>query len=82
MELDTPISSARKIEPPTRSIDTSHPWWNGNVSIEFSTDEWVYIINGLSSLVETAHMWGWAGTAVEKDILNIIDRIEKNIGVE
>jgi hypothetical protein len=81
MELDTPVSSARKIEP-TRSIDTSHPWWNGNVAIDFSTDEWGYILNGLSSLVETAHMWGWAGTAVETDIRNIMDRIEKNIGTE
>jgi hypothetical protein len=63
-------------------IDTSYPWWDGNISIPFSTNEWEYIINGLSSLIENAHVWGWADTAVETDISNIIDRIEKNIGLE
>jgi hypothetical protein len=81
-ELEEPVSSARKIENKSQPIHTSPPWWNGNVAIDFSTDEWGYILNGLSSLVETAHMWGWAGTAVETDILNIMDRIEKNIGTE
>jgi len=80
--MEDPVSSATKIVTQGQSINTSHPWWNGNVAIDFSTDEWEYILNGLSSLVETAHMWGWADTAVEMDIRNIIDRIEKNLGVE
>jgi len=63
-------------------IDTGFPWWDGNISIPFSTNEWEYIISGLSSLIENAHVWGWADTAVETDIRNIIDRIEKNIGIE
>jgi len=82
MELDTPVSSARKTVTQGQSIDTSPPWWNGNIAIDFSPNEWEYVINGLSALIETAHMWGWADTAVETDIRNIIDRIEKNLGVE
>jgi hypothetical protein len=81
-EIEEPVSSARKIENKTQPIDTSPPWWNGNVAIDFSPNEWEYVVNGLASLIESAHVWGWADTAVETDIRNIIDRIEKNIGVE
>ena len=82
MELDTPVSSATKTVTQGQAINTSHPWWNGNVAIDFSTEEWGYILNVLSSLVETARMYGWADTVAEADILNIMDRIEKNIGAE
>jgi hypothetical protein len=82
MELDTPVSSAAKIVTKSQPIDTSPPWWNGNVAIDFSPNEWEYVLNGLKGLVDNAYLWGWAGTEVEKDILNIMDRIEKNIGVE
>jgi hypothetical protein len=82
MELDTPVSSARKIEKQGQHIDTSHPWWNGNVAIDFSPNEWEYVLNGLHFLIDNSYVLGWAGTEVETDIKNIIDRIEKNIGVE
>ena len=65
-----------------QSIDTSPPWWNGNIAIDFSTNEWEYILNGLYSLLDSSHIWGWAETHVESDIKNVIDRIEKNIGLE
>ena len=81
-ELEEPVSSARKIETHTQPIDTSPPWWNGNLAIDFSTNEWEYILNGLHSLIDNSYVLGWAGTEVEIDIKNIIDRIEKNIGVE
>jgi hypothetical protein len=63
-------------------IDMSFPWWDGTISIPFSTNEWEYILNGLYSLVDNAPVLGWAGTEVETDIRNVIDRIEKNIGLE
>jgi hypothetical protein len=81
-ELDTPVSSARKTETHSQPIDTSPPWWDGNIAIPFSTNEWEYVLNGLSSLLDNAYLWGWADTEVETDIRNIIDRIEKNIGLE
>jgi hypothetical protein len=82
MELDTPVSSAQKTENPRQHIDDSPPWWNGNIAIDFSTNEWEYVLNGLYSLIDNSYVLGWAGTEVETDIRNIIDRIEKNIGVE
>jgi len=63
-------------------MDTSPAWWNGNIAIDFSTNEWEYVLNGLSALLDNAYLWGWADTEVETDIRNIIDRIEKNIGLE
>jgi hypothetical protein len=76
------VSSERKTEHKGQSIDTSPPWWDGNIAIPFSTNEWEYVLNGLSALIDNAYLWGWADTEVETDIRNIIDRIEKNIGVE
>jgi hypothetical protein len=63
-------------------INTAPPWWDGTIAIAFSTNDWEYILNGLYSLVENAPLLGWAGTEVETDIRNIIDYIEKNIGLE
>lgn len=76
------VSSARKTEVQGQHIDNSPPWWNGNIAIPFSTNEWEYVLNGLYGLLDNAYLWGWEDTAVETDIRNIIDRIEKNIGVE
>ena len=56
--------------------------WRGTIGIDFTTDEWGYILNGLHGLIEYAYLWGWATTEVETDIRNIFDRIEKNIGLE
>ena len=69
-----------KIEVQGQHIDDSPPWWNGNIAIDFSTDEWEYVLNGLSALLDNAFVWGWADTDIEADIRNIIDRIEKSLG--
>ena len=79
MELDTPVSSAAKIVTKSQPIDTSPPWWNGNVAIDFSPNEWEYVLNGLASLIENAHIWGWEDTMVETDIRNIIEHIQRNV---
>jgi hypothetical protein len=76
------LSSARKTVNQGQHIDNSPAWWNGNIAIDFSTNEWEYVLNGLYTLIDNAYLWGWADTEVETDIRNIIDRIEKNIGVE
>lgn len=76
------VGSAAKTVDKTRHIDTSPAWWDGNIAIPFSTNEWEYVLNGLSALLDNAYLWGWADTEVETDIRNIIDRIEKNIGQE
>jgi hypothetical protein len=81
-ELDEPLSSARKTEKHGQHIDTSPPWWDGNIAIPFSTDEWEHVLNGLSALLENAYVWEWATIEFETDIRNMIDRIEKNIGQE
>jgi hypothetical protein len=76
------LSSAAKTETQGQSIDTSPPWWNGNIAIDFSTNEWEYVLNGLSALLDNAYLWGWSETEVEAEIRNIIDRIEKSMGWE
>ena len=82
-ELDnTSLSSAAKTEVQGRHMDVSPHWWDGNVAIPFSTNEWEYILNGLSALLDNAYVWGWATMEIETDIRNMIDRIEKNIGEE
>ena len=62
-------------------IDTSPPWWNGNVAIDFSPNEWEYVLNGLELLIDNAYMWGWATTEVEKDIRTIIEHIQRNVSL-
>lgn len=76
------VSSARKTEKQGQHKYTSPAWWDGNISIPFSTNEWEYVLNGLSALLDNAYTWGWANSEVEEDIRNMIDRIEKNIGLE
>ena len=78
MELDAPVSSARKIEP-TQPIHTSHPWWNGNVAIDFSTDEWEGILSELRMLHEIP---SFPENDHDLMLINIMDRIEKNMGIE
>jgi hypothetical protein len=81
-ELDTPVSSARKTEIRSQHIDTSPAWWDGNVAIPFSTNEWEYVVQGLTALLDNAYNWGWATKDIEDEIRNMIDRIEKGIGEE
>jgi hypothetical protein len=79
MELDTPVSSAAKIVTKSQPINTSPPWWNGNVSIDFSTDEWRGILSELRMLYEIP-------TFPENDhdlmLINIMDRIQKGIEIQ
>lgn len=78
MQLDTSlISAAGGIETNPQHIDTYPHSSSDNVTIDFSLNEWEYVINGLSALLESSYAWGWADTAVEKDIRNVIKHIER-----
>jgi hypothetical protein len=65
-----------------KMTNISPPWWDGNIAIDFSTNEWEYVLNGLYNLIDNAYLWGLADSEVEEDVRNIIDRIEKNVGLE
>jgi hypothetical protein len=78
MELDTSlISAAGEIETNPQPMDTYPHSSSDNVTIDLSLDEWEYVLNGLSALLESSYAWGWADTAVETDIRNVIKHIEK-----
>ena len=62
-------------------IDMSPPWWDGTISINFSREEWQEIIGILDSHVRFQLDYVSSDTDVEMP-LNIIDRIEKGIGIE
>lgn len=78
MELDTSlISAAGEIETNPQPMDTYPHSFPSNVTIDLSLNEWEYVLNGLSALLESSYAWGWADTAVETDIRNVIKHIEK-----
>ena len=60
-------------------IDMSPPCWDGTIAIAFSVEEWEAIVSELYMLYEIP-------TFPENDydlmLINIIDRIQKNVGVE
>lgn len=60
-------------------IDMSPPWWDGTIAIPFSVEEWEAIVSELYMLYEIP-------TFPENDydlmLINIIDRIQKNLGTE
>lgn len=63
----------------TQPIDTSPPWWDGTVAIPFTVKEWNLILNNL--------VWEYSSTCSDTECdcnvaMNIVDRIEKNIGQE
>ena len=62
----------------TQPIDTSPPWWDGTIAIAFSLEEWGAIINELRYLEQR----GYIQEKYNPTIFNIMDRIEKGIGVE
>ena len=59
-------------------IDDSPPWWDGTIAIPFSVYEWQEIINELRYLEKI----GYIQEKYNPTIFNIMDRIEKSIGVE
>ena len=61
-------------------IDTSPPWWDGTIAIPFSKDEWKYIIEVL--LDDLIYHHGLIDSEAETMAKNIVDRIEKGIGIE
>ena len=68
-EFEEPLSSARKTETPSQHMD-------------FNPNEWEYVLNGLSALLDNAYTWGWATTEIETDIRNMMDRIEQTFGID
>lgn len=62
------------------SIDTSPPWWDGQIAIPFTRDEWLFLLNYLRDDLE--YFDGIITDKVADTMLNIVDRIEKNLGVE
>ena len=80
MELDTSlISAAGEIETTPQHTDTYPHSSSDNVTIDLSLNEWEYVINGLSALIESSYAWGWADTAVQTEIHDIAKRIESII---
>ena len=62
-----------------RSINTYPHSSSDNVTIDLSLNEWEYVLNGLSALLESSYAWGWADTAVQTEIHDIAIRIERII---
>lgn len=60
-------------------IDTSPPWWDGTISIAFSVEEWKGIFRELQMLYSIP---GFPYSEHDQMMVNIIDRIEKGIGIE
>ena len=60
-------------------IDTSPPWWDGTIAISFSVEEWGAIVSELYMLYGIPD---FPADDYDEMIVNIIDRIEKGIGVE
>lgn len=64
----------------SQSLDTAPPWWDGTISINFSEREWEYIRNVLQQ--DLVHFGSILGKDARSMQTNIIDRIEKNLGIE
>ena len=58
-------------------IDTSPPWWDGTIAINFSKEEWDAIATELSMLYSIPN---FPQDDYDVMIVNIIDRIQKGIG--
>jgi hypothetical protein len=61
-------------------IDTSPPWWDGTIAIPFSVEEWEYMIQVLND--DLIYHYGLIDDESETMSKNIMDRIQKSIGVE
>jgi hypothetical protein len=60
-------------------IDTSPPWWDGTISINFTPDEWRGIADELRMLY---YIPEFPENEYDHMMINIIDRIEKSLGEE
>ena len=63
-----------------QQIDTSPPWWDGTIAIAFSESEWKYIVQVLND--DLIYHYGLINNKSETMARNIMDRIEKGIGIE
>lgn len=61
-------------------IDDSPAWWDGTIAIPFSKDEWKYITEVL--LDDLDYHYGLISSEAETMARNIVDRIERGIGIE
>ena len=60
-------------------INDSPPWWDGTIAIPFSIEEWQGIVKELQMLYSIP---GFPHSEHDEMMVNIIDRIEKGIGIE
>ena len=60
-------------------IDTSPPWWDGTITIPFTPEEWQGILSELRMLHQIPD---FPENDYDLMLINIMDRIEKNIGIE
>jgi hypothetical protein len=60
-------------------IDTGPPWWDGTISIPFLLEEWQGILTELRMLHQIP---SFPENDYDLMLINIMDRIEKNLGVE
>ena len=63
-----------------RPIDMSPPWWDGNIAIPFSHEQWKYIAEVLNG--DLVYHYGLITQEAVIMARNIIDVIEKNLGEE
>lgn len=61
-------------------IDTSPPWWDGTIAIPFNESEWKYIIQVLND--DLIYHYGLINNESEAMARNIMDRIEKGVGLD
>lgn len=55
------------------------PWWDAKIGIDFTRHEWELILHELRQLY---YIPEFPETHEDKILVNIIDRIEKTLGVE
>jgi hypothetical protein len=60
-------------------IDMSPPWWDGNIAIPFSVEEWEGILTELRMLHQIP---SFPENDYDLMLINIMDRIEKHLGTE
>jgi len=73
---DYSVSSEKNIG---RPIDLSPPWWDGTIAIPFSAEEWEGILTELRMLHQIP---SFPENDYDQMLINVMDRIEKNIGIE
>ena len=56
------------------------PYWEGQIGISFTREEWTYILEVLND--DLVYHYGLLKEESETMARNIADRIEKNLGIE